>query len=157
MSRGHFRADLGLVRQGVHLAWEYGTRPLEELTRLAELLEHSVYERGSLVASEGSVRFTLLNPPLRMGAFSRIGLAWDGIAVDASQVRIGTDPGGAVRTLASITRDAPATLPIGARSRFSFPVSGPVAGVHAVRLELHSAAIPPTVWLEFSDRVGASP
>ena len=153
MASGHLRMDLGVIRQGLHLLFEFGVRPLEEMTRVAELIEHSVYEKGSLGRRGESISFVLLNPPLRMGAFSEISLTFDSTPVPKDLVTVEPGPRAAPRTLADLSRDRPLTLPVGVRTRFRFtaPVTGP--GPHRVRLDLHSVAIPPRVWFEFHDHL----
>lgn len=157
MASGHFRMDLGVVRQGLHLLVSFGLRPLEEMTRVAELLEHSVYEHGSLVRAGAGVSFVLLNPPLRMGAFSRASLTWDGapVAPECSFVLPGGR--GPPRALSDLSRERPLTLPVGERSRFTLEPTTVSEGVHRVRLDLQSVAIPPRVWFEFSDRLAEAP
>lgn len=152
MGHSHLRVDLGLVRQGVHLAIDFGLQPVEELTRVAELLEHSVYELGSLRGDGREVRFVLRNPPLRTGAFGSVRLFWDG-APQPTAGAWAAGPDGTRRPLDALRRESPLLLPVGRRTRFGFPFAGPVAGVHRVRLELRSVAIPPTIWMEFSDRL----
>jgi len=156
MPRGHLRMDLSVVRQGLHLAREFGLRPLEELARVAELVEHSVYEAGSLRSGEDEIRFTLLNPPLRMGAFSRIGLAWDGVPIppDRAWIRLPGAPGPSALSL--VTVSSPVTIPIGERTEFGFSIAPVPAGAHAVRLELQSVAVPPLVWFDFTDHVAGT-
>jgi hypothetical protein len=156
MTRGLFRTDLGLVDQGIELGLDFGIHSVVELARLGELLLHSVYERGSLRLDGGQAVFTLRNPPLRMGAFSRVRLFWDGAEVPAAAVSIAPALG-TPRALAEVDREHPVTIPVGERTRFRL---GPVpsdAHRHVVRLELQSVAIPPTVWFEFSDVLGAEP
>lgn len=153
MGYSHLRVDLGVIRQGIHLAFDFGLQPVEELTRVAELLERSVYEVGSLRTDGAEVTFLLRNPPLRTGAFESARLLWDG-SLRPIAGAWAAEPAGAPRALESLTRAAPLTLPVGRRTRFGFPAPGDVAGVHRVRLELQSVAIPPRIWFEFSDRVG---
>ena len=155
MLRGSLRVDLRLVREGLVVAFDFGVAPLEQITRLAEVIEHTVYEPGSLRAVAGRARFTLLNPPLRMGAFSSATIQWDGEPVDPARCTVETDGVRPARALSTLSSTAPLGLPVGARSRFAFPVPDPTSGEHRVRLELTSVAIPPRIWLEFADRVAA--
>lgn len=155
MPSGHLRADLSLLRQGVSLAWEFGVRSLEGLTRIAELIEHSVYEPRSLVRTPDGVAFTLLNPPLRMGAFSGLTVRWDGGTVPPAAVALAL-PG--VRDPLPATRVGPTqpfTFPVGQRTTILLALGSPAAGRHRVRLELESVAIPPRVWFEFEDELRA--
>lgn len=152
----HLRADLGLVRQGLRLALDYGVRPLEEMVRVAELIESSVYEHGSLTTAGREVRFRLLNPPLRMGAFSRIALRWDGAVILPSDAMIAPVDGRSGTRFSEISADRPFTIPIGRRTEVRFETDRRESGVHTIRLELESVAIPPMVWLEFADRLTTS-
>lgn len=151
----HLRADLGLVRQGLRLALAFGVRPLEEMVRVAELIESSVYDHGSLNSDGRAVRFRLLNPPLRMGAFSRLALRWDGVLIPPSDATVASADGGPPRRFDGISLARPATIPIGRRTEIAFVTERHEPGVHRVRLELESVAIPPMVWLEFADRLAA--
>lgn len=145
--------DLGVVRQGLHLFLEFGLQPLEEMVRVAELLEHSVYEKGSLTRRGNRVSFVLLNPPLRMGAFHQIALTFDGVPVPPDRATVEPGPRWAPRPLAGISRSSPVTLPVGTRTRFTFESDTNPTGTHRIRLDLHSLAIPPCVWFELSDRM----
>lgn len=157
MGHSHLRLDLAVLRQGLHLALDFGLQPVEELARIAELLEHSVYESGSLGSNGREVTFTLLNPPLRTGAFDAARIFWDG----ASTPVVGAwaaGPEEGPRPLETVRRDSPLVVPVGRRTRFGFPQRGLAAsGTRKVRLELHSVAIPPLVWFEFSDRLREDP
>ena len=157
MGSGHFRMDLKVVRQGLRIFWEYGFQPLEEMVRVAELLEHSVYEKGSLTLLDGHVEFVLLNPPLRMGAFSSIRASMDGTPVPTDRAGVMIEPARTPRKLSTLSRQDPLTLPVGARSRFWLEAAGVGPGDHTIRLELQSVAIPPRVWLEFSDHLAIPP
>ncbi|HYK94210.1 MAG TPA: hypothetical protein VEY07_09275 [Thermoplasmata archaeon] len=157
MGSGHFRMDLSVVRQGLRLFWEFGLQPLEEMVRVAELLEHSVYERGSLVRRGSRIEFVLLNPPLRMGAFSSIAARLDDVPVAPEAAFISPGGTGASRAFSTITRDDPLTIPVGVRTRISLEAPQVEPGHRRVRLELHSRAIPPRVWFEFSDHLGPDP
>ena len=141
-----------MLAQGIRLAVQFGWRPLEEMTLMAELLEHEVYEHGSLSWGEGSLRFTLRNPPLRMGAFSELRLWVDGTVFPPGDVEVAVE-GAVPRTVAGVGPASPLVLPTGRRTRFAVRCSRPVNGPHRVRLELQSVAIPPTVWFEFTDHL----
>src|ERR1700686_1814169 len=65
----HFRLDVSLLRDGLSIGWQFGARSLEQLVRVAQFLEHCVYEPGTMSRTPDGVAFTLHNPPLRMGAF----------------------------------------------------------------------------------------
>lgn len=152
----HLRADLGLVREGLRLALEYGVGPLEEMVRVAELIESSVYDHGSLATDGRQVRFRLLNPPLRMGAFSRVALHWDGAVIAPANATIAPADGRPPRRFDEVSPERPTTIPTGRRTEIAFQTDRQESGVHRVRLELDSVAIPPMVWLEFTDRLATS-
>ena len=152
MRTGRIVGDLALLEQGVEVAVGFGLRSLEGLVDVAELLEQSVYEPRSLRRTPAGFQFTLLNPPLRMGAFSSVRLIWNGAAIGATDVTIAL-PGEPPRGLDSIAPEHPVTLPVGRRTRFAV-VSGNVpSGRQQLRLELQSVAVPPKVWFEFSDEI----
>lgn len=147
---------LGLLRQGLALEFEFGTSSLESLLRIAETVEESVYEAGSLRRSTGGgLRFVLANPPLRIGAFRRLAVAVNGAPVPSAEVRF-RSPGAPTWTEASsVSEQNPLVLVPGRRVEFEAGATGPPAGQEAtVRLELESVAIPPLVWFEFRERVG---
>jgi hypothetical protein len=147
---GRLRGDLALLTQGVEVAVGFGVRSLEGLVDVAELLEHSVYEPKSLRRTSRGFAFTLLNPPLRMGAFSSIRVLWNDVAVDPNCVALSL-PGGVRRDLRSVGRDTPVTLPVGQRAHLEVTADRVDRGRHRLRLELQSVAVPPLVWFEFSD------
>ncbi|MCI4360561.1 MAG: hypothetical protein L3J91_02570 [Thermoplasmata archaeon] len=156
MRTARLRGDLSLIKQGVEVAVGFGVRTLEGLAELGELLEHSVYEPRSLARTPDGCRFILLNPPLRMGAFSSVRIFLDGAPVDPS--RVGIDgPDGIARSIDSVTAASPITLPIGLRSRFAVRATTVPAGRHRLRIELQSVAIPPLVWFEFEDALDEHP
>lgn len=133
------------------MAWEFGARSLEGLTRIAELIEHSVYEAGSLTRTAEGISFTLLNPPLRMGAFSEIRVLWDGSRLPPDDVSIVLVGGAAPIPSGAISPVRPLTVPVGQRTTVRMAMAPPAPGPHRVRLELRSVAIPPLVWFEFVD------
>jgi hypothetical protein len=92
-----------------------------------------------------------------MGAFSRLALRWDGEVVPPSRATV--LPGGTTdsRHFEGISVDRPVSLPVGRRTHVTFRPAQVQEGTHCVRLELYSVAIPPTVWLEFSDRLTIAP
>jgi hypothetical protein len=149
---GRLRGDLSLLRQGVQVAVGFGFRSLEGLADVAELVEQSVYEPRSLGRTADGFGFTLLNPPLRMGAFSSLRLRWDQRPIDPRSATISL-AGDAPRSLASIDPTSPVTLPVGRRTRFTVAIGQVARGRHHVRLELQSVAVPPKVWFEFSDEL----
>lgn len=153
---GRLHGDLSLLRQGLEVAIGFGVTSLEGLVSTAELLETSVYERGSLTRTPDGVRFTLLNPPLRMGAFDTVSLRWNGAPWAPASVRVRSAGPDAWRRLDEVDPDHPLTLPVGVRSVFELRGVPDAVGEQRVRLELHSVAIPPKVWFEFSDEVRPS-
>lgn len=150
MPHGPVRTDLGLLDQGIEVGLQYGVHSLVELARMAEMLLHSVYEPGSLRREDGRATFTLRNPPLRMGAFRAIELFWDGVPVPPGSVTIASS-GEPPRPLEGVDREHPVTIPVGRRTVVRMGAVEADAHPHVVRLELHSVAIPPTVWYEFRD------
>lgn len=158
MRSAQFRADLGLVREGIDIARDFGFRSLEGLLSVAEMLQHLVYEPGSLATTADGLEFTLLNPPLRMGAFRSITVALDGNSLPPAAVSV--DSGNGATALATIGPDSPFTFPSGQRTRFAVVGIEPPGAALTVRLELQSVAIPPLVWYEFRDtprRTGTRP
>ena len=153
MRAARLRGDLSLVHQGFEIAAGFGVRSLEGLVSVAELLESSVYEAGSLRRTPTGFSFTLLNPPLRMGAFRELRVIVNGVAIPGAlaSVRLGDPP--TETGLNAVDREHPVVLPVGERSRFEVRTPAPATGRLQVRLELQSVAIPPRVWFEFSDDV----
>jgi hypothetical protein len=147
---------LSLVRQGIALEVGFGTRSIEALLWVAEAVEEAVYAPGSLELVEGRLRFTLMNPPLRAGAFSGLRAAVNGRPVVPAGFWFRSGAGTPWRTAASVGRTAPFEFLPG--RRLDFAVDSPpkaLRGQTTVRLELESVAIPPMVWVEFSDEVRA--
>lgn len=153
MGRLRVWADLGLVRQGISIGWRFGADALEEMGRVAELLERSVYEAGSLHRAPGGVAFTWRNPPLRMGAFRSVRATVDGAEADAARATVWPGRAGTPVPFRSVTPERPLVLPIGERTDFFLPVDGRVSSRPTVRVELRSVAIPPLVWYEFRERL----
>lgn len=141
---------LSALRQGISVGVEFGPRALEALVSLAETVEQSVYEDGSLVVGPDGLGFVLSNPPLRVGAFSGVRLRLDGTEVAPDRVRLRPGPGTPWRATDSISAVAPFELRPGVPTEVA--VHGAVSRggrpVH-VRLEFDSIAIPPLVWFEF--------
>src|ERR1700694_3911375 len=120
MRQGALRGDLSLLLQGDSLGWLFGLGSLEELVRIGELLERSVYVPGSLRASNQGASLRLANPPLRLGAFARVRLLWDGVALPPSDCRLATDRRTELRSFEGIDRSDPLELGSGEGSRYEF-------------------------------------
>ena len=141
-----------LARQGLSIGVEYGLQALEALTWVAETVEESVYEAGSLSRSGADLRFAIDNPPLRVGAFRSVRVLVDRIPVPAERVRLRPGAGTPWRSSDGITADAPVLLGPGDRLEFLLiGAAPPRRGTVTVRLELETPAIPPTVWLVLRD------
>lgn len=141
-----------LLRQGLSVEREFGRHSLEALVSIAETIEQSVYERGSLARTANGFAFCLNNPPLRLGAFSSLHLILDEVPISPERVRLRSGPGRAWRELTDLSKEQP--LDIGPGARIEFAVDGPFPeGMKdlGIRLELQSIAIPPLVWFEFTD------
>lgn len=152
MSDRRFGPVLSLLRQGISVEREFGTHSLEALLSVAELVEESVYERGSLMRVPSGITFRMNNPPLRTGAFSALRIAVDGQWVSAHGARVRHGAGASWRPLSEISREAPLELRPGESAEFSVDVSIPPRTPRlTVRLELQSTTIPPLVWFEFRD------
>jgi len=144
---------LSLLRQGLQLDVDFGTHSLEAMAWIAEVVESSIYRRGSLYRTADGIRFVLDNPPLRLGAFYRLGLQVNGtpVAPERWTIRAGS---AAARTAASVGAASPVELRAGEPVEVAASI-GPLVGTVRVRLELDSVAIPPRVWMEFDDEVRA--
>ena len=152
MGMSHLRLDLSLARQGLSVGWEFGLRSLEDLGAFGELLQHSVYEAGSLRRLPGGIGFVFRNPPLRMGAFSAIRIFLDRERHPDACAWV--HPAGVPRALAfpEVSVDAPLVVPVGQRTHFFLSGTESLReGTHEIRLELQSVAIPPVVWFSFDD------
>jgi hypothetical protein len=152
VSDRRFGSVLSLLRQGLSVGSQFGAHSLEALLSVAETIEESVYERGSLTWTSNGFTFRLNNPPLRTGAFSSLGLTIDGARVSTGRVRVGGHPDLPWREVTDISRERPLELRPG--DRIEVAVDRPTReGVRelTVRLEFQSIAIPPLVWLEFTD------
>jgi hypothetical protein len=158
LSCRHLRFNLSLFRQGVAVGFDFGPRSLEQLTRVAEFLERIVYERNSLRRTPDGVAFTLLNPPLRMGAFSSVRLYWDGVPVPGNRAWLAPADRPHEVALDSIDRARPVAMGVGRRNRFRLALPRPpLPGTHHhVRVEMRSLAVPPLVWLQFADHLRPS-
>ncbi len=151
MSARRIGSWLSLLRQSISVGYDFGARPLEALLWVAETVERSVYEPGSLVRIPDGYAFALANPPLRSGAFATARLAIDRQPVDPADLFV-RELGRPWRSAASLSRDDPLRLAPGRRTEFRARVApGVSARTVAFRLELESVAIPPLVWFEFED------
>jgi hypothetical protein len=153
---GMFQADVELLREGISLLSEFGVRSTERLAYVASFLEASVYARKSLHAVPGGAAFTLLNPPLRVGAFSSVRVAWDGTFLPPDRAFVRVEGHAVERPLSDIALPRPIELRPGQPIHFRLadvPVS---SGHHRVRLELQNIAVPPLVWFEFADTIHES-
>ncbi|MFZ0831310.1 MAG: hypothetical protein WCB18_07325 [Thermoplasmata archaeon] len=157
MSLRHLHGDVGLLRETVSLLREFGLHSAERLAQVAEFLEKSVYAPRSLHAVPGGVGFTLLNPPLRVGAFSSIRVAWDGELLPPERVFVRTEGHAVERPLSDIVLARPIELRPGQRIEFRLDGVPEDSAHHRVRLELQNIAVPPLVWFEFSDPISAQP
>lgn len=143
---------LSLLRQGLSVEREFGTHSLTTLLSVGELVEQCVYERGSLAPTPTGLAFRLNNPPLRAGAFSSARLFVDRRPVPAEQTRVRSDPNDPWRTVAEFSAQRPWLLGPGEPVEVSADLILPTDTKQCtVRMELQSTAIPPLVWLEFTD------
>ena len=153
VSTGRFAAVLLLARQGFSVGVEFGAHSLEALVGIAETVEESVYEAGSLAGTATGIAFALANPPLRTGAFGEVRLRIDGAPVPSDALRVRTAMAPDWRTASTVSALSPLELAAGVRTEFAVDGDwGPSDGELTVRLELTSVAIPPLVWFEFRDR-----
>jgi len=151
---------LSLVREGIALEVGFGTRSVEAFLWVAQTIEDSVVAPGSLTVGGGVARFELTNPPLRMGAFGAVRATIDGRAVPPEQLRFRPGPGHAWRGAPTVSPSEPLELVPGRSTEFAIDDARLAPGAKVtIRLELESVAIPPLVWVEFSERVqpGAGP
>jgi len=145
---------LSLLRQGLALEADFGTRSLEALLWIAEAVEEGVYVPGSLSPSGGALLFELANPPLRAGAFRALRATVDGQRIAPDRLRFRSGPASPWRTAERIPAEGPLELLPGRPTEFAVDAATVAVGRRAtIRLELESVAIPPLVWLEFSDYV----
>lgn len=149
-----FARDLSLFRQGLSLLREIGPHGLGEMVRVAEFLERAIYEEGSFRTTSDGFQFRLLNPPMRMGAFSSAQLSLDGrpLPVETSYVQEEGAP--ARRALSELSRASPLHFRPGRPTLFQSRCPDLVAGSrHTLQLSLQSVAIPPRVWMRFTDEL----
>jgi hypothetical protein len=154
MGSRHLRGDVQLLREGVDLVREFGLPSVDRLLHVAEFLERGVYESRSLRVMPEGVGFTLLNPPLRVGAFSSLRLGWDGAPVPSERAYVRAEGHSIERPLSDITAAKPIELRPGERVGFRLAGVRTDPGSHRVRLELQNIAVPPLVWFEFTDTIG---
>jgi hypothetical protein len=145
--------DFSLLRQGLSIEHEFGPAALAELVRVARFLEQAFYEPASLVRTERGVAFTLLNPPLRVGAFGTARLLFDGVPLPRERCSFLPSGLEVSRRFSEVDRARPLILSPGRSVRFEMELEPPKPGRHEVRLELKSIAIPPLVWIEIYDTV----
>jgi hypothetical protein len=145
---------VSLVRQGIALEVGFGTRSLEAFLWVAEAIEEGVVAADSLTVSNGTLAFELTNPPLRVGAFRSVRATVDGRAVPPERLRFRPGAGHAWRSAPSVSLEGPLEMVPGRSTEFAIDGAGVPAGTRTtVRLELESVAIPPLVWVEFSEDV----
>ncbi|MCI4345438.1 MAG: hypothetical protein L3K07_01590 [Thermoplasmata archaeon] len=149
------RSRLALLEQGAVIGWAFGTDSLAGLLRSAELLRENMLEPSSFRSASNGLRFELRNPPLRTGAFSSLSARVDSTPVPGERAFVDPCSTGRERSFASIDARAPVELPVGVRHRFRFESATVSPGMHTVRLELRSVAIPPVAWIEFTERFEA--
>lgn len=157
MALRHFYGDLTLLRESISLLRDFGFKSTDQLLRIAEFLERNVYPEGSLHRTVDGVGFSLVNAPLRVGAFSAVRVMWDGTPVPMDRAFVRTEDHAVERSLGDIGPLRPLELRPGVRTDFRLVGVSPDADRHTVRLEFQSVAIPPLVWLEFTDAVSESP
>jgi hypothetical protein len=148
-----FRGDVGIIRQGISVVREFGLRSAERLAYVADFLERSVYAPKSLRVVQDGVGFTLLNPPLRVGAFSSLRVAWDGAIHPPDRAFVRAEGHSIDRALADIDVDRPVELRPGERVDIRLTGISVDSRQHRVRLELQNIAVPPLVWFEFEDTI----
>ena len=153
MGLRQLRGDVGLLKEAVSLIREFGLASAERLAHVAEFLERSVYAPKSLHATADGVGFSLLNPPLRVGAFSALRVSWDGTSLPAGQVFVRRAGEAVERPASDIAEGRPIDLLPGQRIDFRLAGVPTSSGHHRVRLELQNIAVPPLVWFEFTDQI----
>lgn len=150
---GPLRGDVGLLREAISLIDEFGLRSTERLAFVANFLERSVYLPNSLRVVPDGVGFTLLNPPLRVGAFSAVRVAWDGAFLPPDAAFVQGEGHAVERPLSDISPSR--TIDLRPGQRLEVRLSGISAdpAEHRIRLELQNIAVPPLVWFEFVDTI----
>ena len=154
LNRETLQLPVELLSDGLTLTWDFGLASLTELARTATLAGLNVLESGSVKSEPDGVVFTLLNPPLRIGASKSLRVFWDRAPVPAERVRVEVrgDPPGVRLSEVSATR--PLTIPVGHRTDFHLQVPAHEEGKHRLRLELDPLAIPPMLYWETDVRIG---
>jgi len=157
--RGHRSVGiLSLLRQAISLGADFGARSVESLLSVAEMVEQSVVEPGSLRRTPDGLSLALDNPPLRVGAFSKVRILVDGEAIPSERVSLRTGEGTPWRTAATVTPGWTFDLGPGDRTEIRIVTSaGGRAGPVRVRVELVPLAIPPLVWVEVRETPSEPP
>jgi len=141
-----------MAGDAIRLETEFGAHSLEALIWVAETVDASVYAPGSLVRTASGFRFSLANPPLRIGAFSGLRLGVDGTWVPPDSVRVRLGPQGSWRDSVRLSPSNPLELQAGSWTEFEADCPLPAGpGPVTIRLELSNVAIPPLVWMEIHD------
>lgn len=154
MAGSRIGAVVSLVRQGLELGIDYGPHSVEALLWVAETIQESVYRAGSLRVDRQGLRFDLGNPPLRAGAFCAVRLGLDGRAIASDRVLLRPGPGTEWRAASGVSADVPIDLVAGVPIELRADGERPPPGTSiTVRLELECRAIPPLVWVEFTETV----
>lgn len=121
---------------------------------MAEFLERSIYQEGSLRATREGFSFRLLNPPMRMGAFHWATLSVDQRPLPPEDCSVSEPQGPSLRPFPSLSRQEPLHLRPGEGASFAARLPGLVPGHrHTVQLNLRNVAIPPMVWVRFTDEL----
>jgi hypothetical protein len=148
---------ISLLRQGLTLGVQFGTQSVEALLWVAQTIEEGVYVAHSLTRSSTGITFALDNPPLRVGAFTALTVLVEGAPVPGDRVRLRRGEGSPWRTAASIGPSVPFDLAPGDPTEFDLVGTfGRPGAKLTVRLELHNPAVPPRVWLEFTETPSAA-
>jgi hypothetical protein len=156
--RHRVEAIAHLVRQGLAIEGQFGVHPLEALIWVARTVEESIYQPRSFVRTPTGIAFTLANPPLRSGAFSSLRIGVNGQPPSAEHIRVRSGATGPWRVASTFSRADPLELRPGEPTEYEVDVA--LVGVphrFTVRLEFQSVAIPPLVWIEFTDRPHSGP
>jgi hypothetical protein len=149
---------LALLRQGITLGVDFGPHSLETLLSVAQTIEGSVYEPGSMRRTREGLELVLDNPPLRVGAFAEIRVLVDGVAIPAERVRLRPGADDPWRSAATVTPGW--TYDLGPGDRIELRIVGAAPdsrGPVRVRIELRTLAIPPLVWCEVHDTPSSGP
>jgi hypothetical protein len=148
----HVAEVLSVLRQGLTLDLQFGSRSIEALLWVAETVEEGVYEAGSLRRTPEGFSFALDNPLLRVGAFTRLRVLVNGSAMPGDCVRFRRGAGFPWRTADSLAANSVWDLAPGDRTEFELVGRlGDAVSPITVRLELYTPALPPLVWFEFRE------